>query len=143
MTGIIRNAKASDLEAVNNILRTNGQIDDITLDDVKGLIVAEVDGKVVGSGLLREHSDSFEVCKISVLPADQKKGIGMQIVMTLLGRAKGKRCWLLSVDSHDFWELFDFRIIPEIDEPGRVREQCSSCGKKPSCNRVVMCRDVG
>jgi amino-acid N-acetyltransferase len=142
MTEIIRDAKVKDIEQINHILETNGQINDIKEDEINDFIVAEIDGKVVGCGKCSENPDSFEIAKISVLPPNQGKGIGMEIVMTLLGRSSGKRCWLLSVDSHNFWELFDFRKIPEEDEPRKVKEQCANCGKRSTCNRVVMCREA-
>jgi amino-acid N-acetyltransferase len=142
MTEIVRDAKLKDLDQINNILVTNGQIDDIKENEISDFIVAEIDGKVVGCGMCKESSDSYEIAKISVLPPNQGVGIGMEIVMTLLGRSSGKRCWLLSVDSHNFWELFDFKKISEEDEPRKVREQCANCGKRPTCNRVVMCREA-
>lgn len=142
MTSVIRDARVKDLENINRILETNGQINDIVEEEIPDFIVGEIDGEVVGCGMCREHAESFEISKISVLPANQGKGMGMEIVMTLLGRSTGKRCWLLSVDSHNFWELFDFRKIPKEDEPRKVKEQCDNCGKRPSCNRVVMCREA-
>jgi amino-acid N-acetyltransferase len=141
MTAVIRDAKVKDLETINSILRINGQIDDVKESNVKDFIVAEVDGAVVGCGQCREHDDSFEISKISVLPQNQSKGIGMEIVMTLLGRTSGKKCWLLSVNSHDFWELFDFKGVSEEDEPLKVQEQCNNCSKRSRCDRMVMVRD--
>lgn len=142
MTSVIRDARVTDLDNINRILETNGQINDIVEEEISDFIVGEIDGEVVGCGMCKEHAESFEISKISVLPANQGKGMGMEIVMTLLGRSTGKRCWLLSVDSHSFWELFDFRKIPKEDEPRRVKEQCDKCGKRSSCNRVVMCREA-
>ena len=142
MTAVIRDAKIKDLELINNILRINGQIDDVKEHNIKDFIVAEMDGKVVGCGQCKEHDDSFEVSKISVLPQTQGKGIGMEIVMTLLGRASGKKCWLLSVNSHDFWELFDFKGVSEEDEPFKMQEQCNNCSKRSRCDRLVMFREA-
>lgn len=141
MTAIIRDAKIKDLEIINNILGINGQINDIKEVNIKYFIVAEVDGRVVGCGQCKENDDSFVVSKISVLPQNQGKGIGMEIVMTLLGRASGKKCWLLSVNSHAFWELFDFKGVSEADEPFNMQEQCIECSKRSRCDRLVMVRD--
>ena len=78
---------------------------------------------------------------MSVLPENQGKGLGMEIVLTLLGRVKGKRCWLLSVDTHSFWENFGFRIVPEDEAPVEIREQCEKCQRRDECNRVVMIKN--
>jgi amino-acid N-acetyltransferase len=142
MTAVIRDAKIKDLDMINNILGINGQIDDVQENNIKDFIVAEVDGNVVGCGQCKDHGDSFEISKISVLPESQGKGIGMEIVMTLLGRTGGKKCWLLSVNSHDFWELFDFKGVSEDEEPYTVQEQCNNCSKRSKCERMVMIRDV-
>jgi N-acetylglutamate synthase-like GNAT family acetyltransferase len=141
MGAIIRDAKNSDLNAINMILETNGQIADVELDEIKDVVVAEVNGLVVGCGMCKKQPEGFEISKISVLPESQSKGIGMEMVMTLLGRTSGEKCWLLSVNSHDFWELFDFEKITEDEEPSKFREQCAGCSKKASCDRVVMFRD--
>ncbi len=141
MGAVIRDAKNSDLETINKILQLNGQIADVEESDIKDVVVADVNGKVVGCGMCKKQQDGFEISKISVLPESQGKGIGMEIVMTLLGRTSGEKCWLLSVNSHDFWELFDFKKIPEDKEPSKFREQCSGCSKKISCDRMVMFRD--
>jgi amino-acid N-acetyltransferase len=142
MTAMIRDAKLKDLETINNILGFNGQIDDVKEENIKDFIVAEVDGKVVGCGQCKEYDDNFEISKISVLPQSQGKGIGMEIVMTLLGRAGSKKCWLLSVNSHDFWELFDFKGVSEEDEPLKMTEHCLNCSKRKSCDRLVMFREA-
>ncbi|NIR95174.1 MAG: GNAT family N-acetyltransferase, partial [Gammaproteobacteria bacterium] len=102
MGAIIRDAKNTDLETINHILETNGQIADVDDGDLPDLVVAEVNGKVVGCGMCKKQSDGFEISKISVHPGCQGKGIGMEMVMTLLGRTSGEKCWLLSVNSHDF-----------------------------------------
>jgi N-acetylglutamate synthase-like GNAT family acetyltransferase len=142
MGAILRDARTSDLESINSILETNGQIADVEEVEIKDVIVAEVDGKVVGCGMCREEGNAFEISKISVLPANQGKGIGMEMVMTLLGRTSGAKCWLLSVNSHDFWELFDFKKVSEEEEPTKFREQCAGCTKKTTCDRVVMFREA-
>lgn len=140
MSGI-REATEKDLEAINNILKTNGQIPDVTSSDIKCFLVAEIEDKLVGCGMLRDYKDGVELSKISVLPDYQGRGYGMEIAMTLLGRTKGQKCWLLSVDSHSFWELFGFSIIPEEEEPREFTEQCHKCDRWDNCNRVVMVRE--
>lgn len=141
----VRDAKESDLEYINEILRVNGQIDDVTKEDIKDFVVAEEDQRIAGCGMLKEYEEGFEIRKVSVLPECQRKGIGKEIILTLLKRAKGKECWLLSVDMHAFWEQFGFYIVPEEMEPIDLKEQCDNCSQRKDCNRVVMIRkeDLG
>ncbi len=138
---LVRNAVKGDLENINSILRTNRQIGDINKCDIKEFVVAEVDGKVVGCGMAKEHNDSLEIRKVSNLPEYQGKGIGKEICKVLLDRAKQKRSWLLSVDSHAFWEQFGFHVVSEKEEPKEAEEYCGKCKQRGDCNRVVMFRD--
>ena len=138
---VIRDTLERDLEYINNILRINGQLGNTEEDDFKGFIVAEEEGHVVGCGMLKDHEDYVEIRKVSVLPEYQGRGIGKKIAHTLLGRAEGKKCLLLSVDSHSFWEQFGFYMVSEKEEPREIREQCECCSQRQDCNRVVMFRE--
>ncbi len=139
---IIRDAVEKDLENINEILGINGQIDDIREEDVRKFIVAVADGKIVGCGMLKEHNDGVELSKVSVTPEFQNQGIGSELARTLIERAKGKECWLLCVDSHDFWGQFGFYVVPEEEEPKEALECCEKCGRRDECNRVVMVREA-
>lgn len=137
----IRDALKEDSEYINNILRINGQLVDTEEEDYKGFIVAELEGQVVGCGMLIDHGDEVEIRKVSVLPEYQRRGIGRELSRTLIDRAKGRKCWLLSVDSHGFWEQFGFHVVPEEEEPKEAKEHCQNCRLWQSCNRVVMFRE--
>jgi amino-acid N-acetyltransferase len=139
---LIRDAKEEDLEQINAILKTNGQLSDVGEDDIKNFVVAEVDGKVVGCGTIKEYTDSVEITRVSVLPENQGIGVGMEITMTLMGRIKGRKCWLLSVDSHDFWQNFGFYIVPDKEAPSEAQESCVNCGRRNECHRVVMVKEA-
>lgn len=138
----IRNAKEKDLDQVNLVLEKNDQIGDVKPYHIKEIIVAVDEGEVVGCGMLKEHKDTVEIQKISVLPDHQGKGIGKDIVLKLLHKARGRSCWLLCVDSLDFWEFFGFYAVTEEDEPAWILAQCEECNRKEDCNRTVMVRDV-
>jgi N-acetylglutamate synthase-like GNAT family acetyltransferase len=140
---LVRNAVIEDLECINSILSINNQISDITRDDIAECVVAEVDGKVVGCGMGREHKDNLELRKVSVLPEYQGLGIGKTISRTLLKRAQTKRCWLLSTDSRVFWEKLGFHGVSEKEEPKEAEEYCVKCGQRGKCDRVVMFREMG
>lgn len=138
----IRNAKEKDLDQINLVLEKNDQIGDVKEYDIKDFVVAVDGGEVVGCGMLKEHKDTVEIRKISVLPGNQGQGIGKDIVLRLLSKAEGKSCWLLCVDSTDFWEFFGFYAVTEEDEPAWILAQCEECNRKDVCNRTVMIRDV-
>lgn len=138
----VRDAKESDLEYINEILRVNGQIDNVIKEDKKHFVVVEEDQRIVDCGMLKEHEEGFEIRKVSVLPECRRKGIGKEIIQTLLERAKGKQCWLLSVDMQAFWQQFGFNIVPEEREPIDLKEQCDNCSQRKDCNRVVMIKDA-
>jgi N-acetylglutamate synthase-like GNAT family acetyltransferase len=137
----IRDALREDLVYINSILRINGQLGDKEEDDFKDFIVAEVNGSLVGCGMLKDHDDYVEIRKVSVLPEYQKRGIGKKIAHKLLGRVKNRKCFLLSVDSHSFWGQFGFFVLSEKEEPKEIKEQCDCCSQRQNCNRVVMFRE--
>lgn len=138
---IIRDALEGDLEPIKNILEINGQLGDVDNEEIKYFVVAEVDGRIIGCGMLKNYDYAFEIRKVPVLPGYQRGGIGKEIALTLLERAKGRKCWLLSVDSHSFWEQFGFYIMPEEEEPIEAKEYCENCRQRLECNRVVMFRE--
>ncbi len=138
----IRDAKEKDLDQINLVLEKNDQIGDVKEYDIKHFMVAVDEGEVVGCGMLKEHKDTVEIQKISVLPKSQGQGIGKDIVLRLLNKAEGKSCWLLCVDSTDFWEFFGFYAVTEEDEPAWILAQCEECNRKDECKRTVMIRDV-
>lgn len=131
------------MEPIKKILEINGQLGDIDNEEIKYFVVAEMDGKVIGCGMLKNHDYTFEIRMVSVLPKYQREGIGKEIALTLLGRAKGRKCWLLSVDSHNFWEQFGFYIMPEEEEPIEAKEHCENCRQREECNRAAMFREGG
>jgi N-acetylglutamate synthase-like GNAT family acetyltransferase len=138
----IRDAKEKDLDQINLVLEKNDQIGDVKAYDIKYIVVAVDGAEVVGCGMLKEHKDTVEIRKISVLPKSQGHGIGKEIILRLLSKAQGKSCWLLCVDSTDFWEFFGFYAVTEEDEPAWILAQCEECNRKDVCKRTVMIRDV-
>jgi N-acetylglutamate synthase-like GNAT family acetyltransferase len=138
----IRDAKEKDLDQINLVLEKNDQMGDVKVYDIKNIVVAVDGGEVVGCGMLKEHKDTVEIRKISVLPKSQGQGIGKNIILSLLNKAEGRSCWLLCVDSTDFWEFFGFYAVTEEDEPAWILAQCEECNRKDECNRTVMIRDV-
>ena len=138
----IRDAKEKDLDQINLVLEKNKQIGDVKVYDLKNFVVAVDGGEVVGCGMLQEHKNTMELRKISVLPDHQGKGIGKDIVLNLLNKAEEKSCWLLCVDSTDFWEFFGFYAVTEEDEPAWILAQCEECNRRDVCKRTVMVRDV-
>lgn len=138
---VIREALSKDLVGIINILEVNGQISDVDENDIKEFVVAEIDGEIVGCGMLKEHEDSFEIKKVSVLSEHQEKGIGRDITLMLLEKVKVKECWLMSAGSQDYWKKFGFRILAEDEEPKEAREYCDKCEHRGVCNRMVMIRN--
>ncbi|HZK28857.1 MAG TPA: GNAT family N-acetyltransferase [Clostridia bacterium] len=107
---IVRRAQASDLEAICRIDRDansspwarSAYRDYLTAGaDAPAILVccresaAEADAFAVASPLV----DEFEILTIAVAPQEQRKGIGLIVMMTLLGMAEslGMTRWILEV----------------------------------------------
>src|SRR5205823_5263828 len=55
-------------------------------------VVAELDGRVVGSNFLDERSTIAGLGPITVDPGAQNAGVGRRLMLAALERASGKRC---------------------------------------------------
>jgi mycothiol synthase len=91
--------------------------------------VAELDGKVVGSGLisLSDLRDRFSV-KVRVLPHARRRGVGTALLRQLVTHATGDKIGthLEEEDSRPFAERFGFR------ETDRQFEQVKRLGEEPA-----------
>ena len=82
---------------VDGLKQTNSFVEDPTLDEdlnrvvdvYREFLIATIGNEIVGMGALREvDSQTAEIKRMRVTPAQQRKGIGSQIIDRLLSSAK-------------------------------------------------------
>src|SRR5258708_27326762 len=85
-------------------------------------LLAEVDGTVVGTGQIKPHGDgSRELASIAVLPAYEHRGIGSQIIRTLLERESDTLYLMCQRRNEAFYQRFGFGAIAEDQMPRALR----------------------
>ena len=66
-------------------------LDELADTELRRYLVAEQDGKVVGSGGLLAIGETAQILTVGVLPAARRQGIGEQLVQALLAEAVRRR----------------------------------------------------
>ncbi|MCC7206181.1 MAG: GNAT family N-acetyltransferase [Anaerolineae bacterium] len=75
-------------------------------------VVAEADGRVVGTGQIKPHGDgSRELASIAVVPAYQRRGIAHRIITALLGGETGVLYLTCEDRLESFYTRYGFRRI--------------------------------
>src|SRR4051812_16639024 len=84
----LRSATESDLDAISSLLRENRLPLDGVSDWVNDFIVADVDGKIVGSIAIERYGE-FGLLRSAAVSANARgNGIGTTLVERILGHAK-------------------------------------------------------
>jgi putative acetyltransferase len=103
------------------------------LDDPRGTILenggviylAQCDGRVVGSAaLIKEHDGVYELAKMTVAEAYQKRGISKVLLEKCLEKAKALKATKVTLFSNHqlkaalaLYEKYGFQHVPVVDSP--------------------------
>jgi N-acetylglutamate synthase-like GNAT family acetyltransferase len=116
----IRPASAADQSAIRAIVYAARLIPrDL---DWRRFLVAEEQGRIVGVGQVKPHSDgSRELASLAVLPKHQAQGIGGALIEALLARESGP-VYLMCMDRLErYYQRFDFRRLGRAELPASFR----------------------
>ena len=126
----VRAARPADAAAIAGLLAgfaRLGMVRDRTVDDVRrdlgGFLVAEVEGRVVGSVALRIHSPSlYEIASLSVAEGFHGRGLGRRLVQgaVLRAHARGVRRLFAFTLRVRLFEQLGFRVAPLTDFPQKL-----------------------
>ena len=109
----IRAATAADQSTIHRIIH-DANINPMSLDWRRFVVAeAEEDGRVIGVGQVKEHSDgSRELASIAVIPEWRGRGIADEIIRALLKQQDGT-VYLTCRDSlESFYTRYGFYSIP-------------------------------
>ncbi len=107
MSIIIRPAVKNDQRTIRQIVR-RARINPFGLN-WPNFVVAEMEGKIVGVGQVKEHRDgSRELASIAVRPNYQRNGIASLIINRLLAQETGPLYLVCQNELEDFYSKFGF-----------------------------------
>ena len=90
------------------------------------------DGKILGCGRLRPYAEFCELASLAVAPDGQSRGLGREIVNSLLSRFQGPIYLICEDNVVEFFRRFDFSLLPESAMPEGLRPKwdyfCSPAG---------------
>ena len=132
MSVVVRSAKTSDVKKIRKIVDDYAEQkrllskETVTLfEAVQEFTVAEVDGEVVGCGALHVlWEDLAEVRTVAVIESMHGKGIGHQLLESILEKAKeigDKKVFCLTFETkffgaHGFTEIEGTPVAPDVYE---------------------------
>ena len=132
MSVVVRSAKTSDVKKIRKIVDDYAEQkrllskETVTLfEAVQEFTVAEVDGEVVGCGALHVlWEDLAEVRTVAVIDSMHGKGIGHQLLESILEKAKEigvKKVFCLTFETkffgaHGFTEIEGTPVAPDVYE---------------------------
>ncbi|MGQ9683549.1 MAG: N-acetyltransferase [Anaerolineae bacterium] len=148
----VRPARLADVEAIVELVNgyaAKGEMLPKSLNQVyqnlRDFVVAEEKGEIVGCGALHVlWADLAEVRSLAVAEAYRRRGVGAQIVRTLLQDAR--RLGLPQVFALTYKPSFFARLgFAEIERemlPRKVWGDCIDCAKFPHCDETAMIIDL-
>jgi len=120
----IRQATASDLDAVLALLRAHGLLLDGLEDHLATTLVAASEDGIVGSAALEMYPDGALLRSVAVAPSVQGRGLGRQLTTTALQRAAelgAPAVYLLTTTAAGYFATLGFVAIDRPTVPDGVR----------------------
>ena len=113
----IRPAEISDQQAIQKLIR-QVRINPTGLAWERFLVAADQNGKVIGCGQIKPHSDgSRELASIAVIPEYRHQGIASALIEELLAKSTGELYLMCRSSLGPFYERFGFRSVEGNDLP--------------------------
>jgi amino-acid N-acetyltransferase len=113
----IRPAEISDQQAIQKLIR-QARINPTGLAWERFLVAADQNGKVIGCGQIKPHSDgSRELASIAVIPEYRHQGIASTLIEELLAKSTGELYLMCRSSLGPFYERFGFRSVELQDMP--------------------------
>jgi len=145
---MIRHARIPDARDIHQLLlifAKDGQLLGRSLADIyettRDFYVYEEAGKVLGVGALAIcWEDLAEIRSLAVVPGQQGKGIGRQIVQSCLDEARElgiKRVFALTYKP-EFFKRLGFQDIEKSELPQKIWGDCLKCVKFPDCDEFAL-----
>lgn len=138
----LRPAQPADLPAIERLLTAASLPLAGVADALKGFVVAEADGRIVGSAAIDACCEDALLRSVAVAPEWRSRGLGRALVSRAIAdaEARGVRAlYLLTTTAEHYFPSFGFQQISRADVPEEVRETEEFRDACPA-TAVVMCR---
>lgn len=110
-------------------------------ENIRDYFVVRRGGRVVACAALHvSWSDLAEVKSVAVAEANQKEGIGEQLIEACLEEAKGLGVSTVFCLTYKpaFFEKSGFSQLDKLELPHKVWGECYLCPKFPNCDEVAL-----
>jgi amino-acid N-acetyltransferase len=140
MSSTIERARREDLEGVLTLLERHGlPVDGAgAMGDL--LVVARLDGRIVGAAGLERYAEGVLLRSVVVDASVQGQGLGQQLTEAALALARARNeptVFLLTTTADGFFARFGFERISREDVPDSVRQSVEFQSACPA-SAVVM-----
>lgn len=149
---LVRPATADDVPAIVAVVNENARLGHLLPRSAENIrasidswIVAEMDGRVVGIGSLLAMSPTLvEVRSLAVLPAYQRYGVGANIVLGLVERARerGIPTVFALTRAVSFFTRLGFVISARESFPEKVWKDCVICPLQHRCDETAVVMEL-
>ncbi len=145
MSAVIERAQPEDIPSVLSLLERHG----LPLDGADAMddavVVARLDGRVVGAAGLERYADGALLRSVVVDARGQGQGLGQRLTEAALALARDlrmPRVFLLTTTADGFFPRFGFERIGREDVPESVRQSVEFRSACPA-SAVVMRKSLG
>ena len=145
MSAVIERAQPEDLASVLALLEGHGLPRDGADGMGDAVVVARMDGMVVGAAGLERYADGALLRSVVVDAGAQGQGLGQRLTEAALALARDlrmPRVFLLTTTADGFFPRFGFERIGREDVPESVRQSVEFRSACPS-SAVVMQKRLG
>ena len=136
----IEAARPDDLDDVLRLLADQHLPTDGLDEHVATVLVARLDGRIVGSAALEMYADGALLRSVAVAAPLQRQGLGRQLTEAAIRVAEERHLpalYLLTTTAADYFPRFGFERIPRADVPATVQSSVEFTSACPSTATVM------
>lgn len=114
-------------------------------ESIRDFLLAEEEGRLVGCGGLHIIWEELaEIRALAVIPGEQGKNVGRELVAALTREAVTLGCHQVFALTYQpgFFERCGFRRINKEEMPHKVWKECINCVKFPNCDEIAVIYDL-
>ncbi len=144
----LRRAKLGDVEVMMSLINNYAEQGlmlprsrNMLYENIREFLLAEEDNQIVAAASLHViWNDLAEIRALAVASEFKGKGIGKQLVKTLIDEALDLGCSKVFALTYqtEFFENCGFHVINKNEMPPKVWKECVNCIKFPNCDEVAV-----
>lgn len=91
--------------------------------NIEQFLIAEIKEELIGFGRIRMRESCSELCSLGVIESERMKGVGKQLVLSLIQKSKAPLYLVCIIPS--FFEPLGFIVVDEF--PDAMQEKLNYC----------------